>query len=602
MNSKFTDFNIDPGTYVAFDATSLKKLIIQRLRDQGVFTDQVYEGSNLSSMIDIISYSFHTLMFYLNRTSSESMFTESQLYENMNRIVKMLNYKPVGFQTSVVSYTANLSSDLPIGTYTIPRYTMVDVDGIPYVFANDVTFAKPTSDVVDITTSSAQFLLYQGEYIEYPQYPAVGEDFEVIILSIDSSQINVDHFNIDVYVQSQDGTVTQFEETTSLYTEGPGASKFEKRLNENKRYELKFGNNINGQKLKSTDTVMVYYISSDGAAGQISASALSDKSLTLYTTPQFNLIKSVIKTDDITYLDFDTIKHISLNNTLPSTEPRSHETVDQIRSFAPQQFLSQERLITANDFTVYAKRNFGNVINDVLAVSNDDYINGHLKYLTDVIGITNPVTESRVLYNQANFSTTTNFNNVYMYCVPRTSRKSSLNIQNNYLPPAQKEALRNSMSSSKALGLDVTFADPIYMAVDFGISATNEQLNPEISNSTGLQIVKSTNIIRNSDSIREESYNVILDYFNNNNITLGQEIDINGLLSSLLSISGVDSIRTYRRDTDTSVAGLSLMIWNPVYDNIDINIYNQNIHLPYYKFPYFFNDQTLLSRIDVVER
>ena len=85
-----------------------------------------------------------------------------------------------------------------------------------------------------------------------------------------------------------------------------------------------------------------------------------------------------------------------------------------MRSFAPQQFLGQDRLITAEDFTLHAKRNFGNVINDALAVSNDDYINGHLKYLTDEIQITNPVTESRVLYNQANFSTTTNFNNVYI--------------------------------------------------------------------------------------------------------------------------------------------------------------------------------------------
>ncbi len=602
MNNKFTDFNIDPGAYVAFDATSLKKLIIQRLRDQGVFTDQVFEGSNLSSIIDIISYSFHTLMFYLNRTSSESMFTESQLYENMNRIVKLLNYKPVGYQTSVVSYTATMASDLPIGTYTIPRYTMVDVDGIPYVFANDVTFAKPTADVVNVTSSSAQFLLYQGEYTEYPQYPAVGEDFEVVTLSIDPSQVDVDHFNIDIYVQNEDGTITQFEETTSLYLEGPGASKYEKRLNENKRYEFKFGNDINGRKLKSTDTVMIYYIASNGEPGQIAASALNEKSLTLYTTPQFNLIKSVIKTDDITYLDFDTIKHITLSNTLPSTEPRTHETVAQIRSYAPQQFLSQDRLITAEDFTVFAKRNFGNVINDALAVSNDDYINGHLKYLTDEIGITNPVTESRVLYNQANFSTTTNFNNVYMYCVPRTSRKSSLNIQNNYLPPSQKEALTNAMASTKALGLDVTFADPVYMAIDFGISANNETLTPEIANTTGLQIVKSTNIIRNSDSIRQDAYRTIVDYFNNNNVTLGHEIDISGLLASLLSISGVDSIRTYRSDTDTSVAGLSMMMWNPVYETMDINIYNQNVQLPYYKFPYFFNDQTLLSRIDVVER
>ena len=79
MSKKFTDFNIDPGTYVAFDATSLRDLIVSRLKDHEVFTDQVYSGSNLSSIIDIISYSYHTLMFYLNKTSSESMFSDSQL-------------------------------------------------------------------------------------------------------------------------------------------------------------------------------------------------------------------------------------------------------------------------------------------------------------------------------------------------------------------------------------------------------------------------------------------------------------------------------------------------------------------------------------------
>ena len=602
MNTKFTEFNIDPGSYVAFDATSLRKLIIGRLKDQGVFTDQVFEGSNLSSIVDIISYSFHTLMFYLNKTSTEAMFTESSLYENMNRIVKLLNYKPVGFQTCVVPYTATIDASLPVGTYTIPRYTTVDVDGVPYVFANDVTFAKPSADVVDVTSESAQFLLYQGEYVEYPQYTPVGEVFETIVLSIDPSQVNVDHFNIDVYVQNEDGSITQYEETSSLYLETPGATRFEKRLNENKRYELRFGNDTNGRKLKPTDRVMIYYISSTGEGGQIGATSLQDKKMTLYTTPQFNLIKTGTKTDDVTFLNFDTIEQIKLNNTLPSTDPRTAESVSEIREFAPQQFLSQERLLTADDFTMFAQRNFGNVLNDARAVSNDDYINGHLAYLTETIGITNPLDESRILYNQANFSTPTNFNNVYMYCVPRTNRKASLNMQNNFLPPSQKEAISNAMQKTKAMGLDIMFADPVYMAVDFGISLTSETLDPSISSSTTLQVIKSTNVIRNSDAIREDVKQVIVDYFNSNNCKLGQEIQVNQLLASILGVSGVSSVRTNRTDVDANVAGISLLVWNPVYDNIDITVYNQDIQLPYYKFPYFFDEQSLLARIEVVER
>jgi hypothetical protein len=161
MSNNFTEFNITPGSYVSFDATSFRQLVINRLREQGVFTDQVFEGSNLSSIIDVIAYSYHTLMFYLNKTSNESMFTEAQLYENMNRIVKILNYKPVGYQTSVVTYNAKIASELPIGVYTIPRYTTVDVDGIPYVFPSDVTFSKPSAEEVNIQSTSSQFLLYK---------------------------------------------------------------------------------------------------------------------------------------------------------------------------------------------------------------------------------------------------------------------------------------------------------------------------------------------------------------------------------------------------------------------------------------------------------
>lgn len=601
MSNNFTEFNITPGSYVSFDATSFRQLVINRLREQGVFTDQVFEGSNLSSIIDVIAYSYHTLMFYLNKTSNESMFTEAQLYENMNRIVKILNYKPVGYQTSVVTYNAKIASELPIGVYTIPRYTTVDVDGIPYVFPSDVTFSKPSAEEVNIQSTSSQFLLYQGEVIEYPQYIATGDEFEVVTLAVNPKNVKIDHFNIDIYVKNNQGDITHYEETSSLYLESSGATKYEKRLNENMRYEFRFGNDVNGRKLQQGDVVMIYYLSSSQSDGIIGKNALLDKSLVLHTTPQFTLVKSVIKTDDITYLDFNTIEHVSLDNNLPSTDPRDEESVDEIRNFSPQHFISQDRLITASDFTLFTNRNFGNIINNARAVSNQDYIDGHLRYLTDTIGINQPLTESRVLFNQANFSTNTNFNNVYLYCVPRISKKTSSSVQHNFLPVSQKELIRTAAAKNKAIGLDLVFSDPVYMAVDLGVSVSNEELNSELTSKTSLEIIKSPGVIRNSESIKQDVSNVLLTYFNSNNCELGQEIQIDQLLSSLLSISGVQSIRTKRTDVVASVSGLSLMIWNPVYNNRDINTYNQNVQLPYFKFPYFYNELTLLSRITVTE-
>ena len=54
-DNKFLDFNLPQDAYVAFDATTLKDFIIQRLNENEKFTDQNYEGSNLAAVIDIIA-------------------------------------------------------------------------------------------------------------------------------------------------------------------------------------------------------------------------------------------------------------------------------------------------------------------------------------------------------------------------------------------------------------------------------------------------------------------------------------------------------------------------------------------------------------------
>jgi hypothetical protein len=97
---------------VAFDATTLKDFIIQRLNENEKFTDQNYEGSNLAAIIDIIAYSYHVLLFYLNNTASEVDFNQATLYENMNRIVKLIGYKPTGQQTSVVPINAIAEAEI----------------------------------------------------------------------------------------------------------------------------------------------------------------------------------------------------------------------------------------------------------------------------------------------------------------------------------------------------------------------------------------------------------------------------------------------------------------------------------------------------------
>ncbi len=44
--------------YLNFDAASLKDLITNKLNEDGSYTDQLFEGSDLSVLIDVFCYFF----------------------------------------------------------------------------------------------------------------------------------------------------------------------------------------------------------------------------------------------------------------------------------------------------------------------------------------------------------------------------------------------------------------------------------------------------------------------------------------------------------------------------------------------------------------
>ena len=171
-------FPLSYNSYAAFDALSLKQLMKQRLLQNGVFNDQIFEGSNFNNLLDVVAYSYNVLLYYLNQTSNESLFSNSQLYENMNKIVKLINYKPLGVQSSILNFNAIANSTLAEGVYTIPRFSFFAISDVMYSFNRDITFVKNTSGFQDLTELYNSSFLYQGKFVEYPLYVGIGEDFE----------------------------------------------------------------------------------------------------------------------------------------------------------------------------------------------------------------------------------------------------------------------------------------------------------------------------------------------------------------------------------------------------------------------------------------
>ena len=158
MATNLTKYDLPSNAYLSFDAQNLNELIIQKLNEGGVFTDQIYEGSNFSALLDVTAYVYHLLLFYLNKMGAETTYTQTQLYENMNRIVKVIGFKPIGYQTSCVSFNAKVNENAleKDYLYTIPRFSYINVNGIKYSLIKDINFLK-----VDDSSSSLSLMFFK---------------------------------------------------------------------------------------------------------------------------------------------------------------------------------------------------------------------------------------------------------------------------------------------------------------------------------------------------------------------------------------------------------------------------------------------------------
>lgn len=128
--------------FLRFSAYSLKNLITQRLSEDSKFTDQVYEGSNLTILIDLVAYLYQCLVYQLNNAASESMFSDTQIYSNINRLVNLIGYNPRGCtpaQFPAIVYPTNARGKI-IPMFSTLDTGKIDRNGKKIVFSTASTY------------------------------------------------------------------------------------------------------------------------------------------------------------------------------------------------------------------------------------------------------------------------------------------------------------------------------------------------------------------------------------------------------------------------------------------------------------------------------
>jgi hypothetical protein len=601
--NKFTDYTLSRDSYVAFDALTLKDFIVKRLTDEGTFSDQVYEGSNLASIVEIIAYSYHVLLFYLNNTAAESTFTQASIYENMNKIVNLVGYKPTGKQTSVCAIRAIASPGIADNSYLIRKYSYFLVDNIQYTFLQDYEFSKTETGQEEILDElNENVVLYQGTVQEYPVYIAAGDEFETLPIVVENIVEGDSRFisngTISVYVkETNTNKFYEYNEAPNMYLASSSDRVYDLRLNENGNYEVKFGNGVFGKQLSENDEVYIYYLLSDGAAGVVSRGSIGG-SLFTYTTELFETIYNDVKSiNSPPPIDVLTSSLISFSNPANSTTIGEAETVEMIRERVPAIVSSNLRLVTARDYKVFLEKELNGIVSSIYVTSNKEFLFDYINYFYKIS--VDPTKTNRVLLNQVNFADSCDFNNVNVFCVP------AFNLANdNEIPDFMSTSLKNLIidvtDESKVIGVEVVPRDPVYVAFKIGITnRANYTVN--VADACKLRILRDRNNYVQRDTLKSQIATIINNFFNPNNNKLGQEISITNLSAEILGIRGIKNIYTVNINENIVYDGISFIAWSPVHPNDDIRVVSQDITLPFYKFPYLMYPRTLINYIEIVD-
>lgn len=604
------------GDYLRWSAKSFEDLLTIKAVQDGRFTDQLFKGSNLSILVDLISYSNETNLFYLNTAASEAMFADSQYYENINRIVKLLNYFPNGFLTSSVSVTlSTLGSALEAQTLLFPKYTTwdttdgaADESGFPvsYSLVDDYYVSFLGNDEVDPTSTP---VLYNGRWKFYPQvYSAAGtpsETFTVKISTAATQPIKIAHPFIDVYIKSiNTNTYEKWNRVANLYDFSDNVSKdYEIRVDENKDYTVKFGDGVFGRKLKQGDQLFILFLQTNGVAGKTGIGSFSPGGRVLVE----GLVDSFVWQSLLGYDASSAattqgfLSEFTATRESASTEPKDFETPDEIRTNAPNWFRSQGKLNSQRDFERYIISNYSgtNEVHDVVCMNNTEYMNEFMGWLYDLGKLS-----SELVYYGYKFSDSCNFNNVYLWI------KSSSN-GNVPLSVTSRKIIQDSVGKLKPLTSEVIPFDPFLVSFAPCLPQESTPSWSSLSSSTFttdyyFEIERDRGALVTVEGLRRKTVDIITQFFNVSNNSLGQSVDLGSLQSQIKAIGGVKSINTIWHPATSPKAlkrepGLWMAYWTPLLARgADFNVFNNSVILKRFQFPFLYNSSTLVDRIRII--
>jgi hypothetical protein len=319
---------------VNLDFDTFKEQLKQYLKGQAQFSDYDFDGSNISVLLDILSYNTHLNAFYLNMIASEMFLDSAQLRNSIVSQAKSLNYTP----RSSKSARAVLDIRFPqsgLTTFEIPKNTRFSGKNSIGTFQfltgeSNVLFPINGSFVLSNLTVFEGTLTTETFVVNYA---IENQRFILSNTLIDTDSIAV------VVLEDGESTGTLHSKSTNLIDLNSTSKVYFLQATDDSRYEIVFGDDVFGSRPKDGSIITVTYRITAGSDGNGATNFILNDNL-----GAFNGFGSAI------------IPNITVVN--PSFSGAEAESIEEIRFRAPRYYQAQERAITTNDFSVLVTQQF----------------------------------------------------------------------------------------------------------------------------------------------------------------------------------------------------------------------------------------------------
>ena len=333
------------------DFDSLKANLKQYLQSQSTFRDYNFEGSNMSVLLDVMSYNTFLNAFYLNMVASEMFLDTAQKYDSVISHAKELNYIPNSAKSSAAEITLNIAASNTGGILTVPkgtRFSGTNSNG-SFIFTTDESTTSLSSTSGNNNFTLANLQIYEGNYFTdtyVMNYNVENQQFLLSNRNADTSSLSV------TVLENAGATNTTFKQVGSLFGLNSNSNVYFLQAAQEGLYEIVFGQNLFGKKpLNGAIITMNYRVTAGTSADGVT---------------KLSLVSDLGPTNGGT---IDSSSVITVSN---SSGGSSQESIESVRFAAPRYFATQQRAVTSDDYSSLILSKFGEQISDVLVYGGQE--------------------------------------------------------------------------------------------------------------------------------------------------------------------------------------------------------------------------------------